>query len=118
MHCKGYSSSLSPNLLKIYSKKLNDFHISDPYELSFSELMENFDDWPMIERSDIMDYLVHGTHTYTREQMKAFRSLEAHNYYTSGWVNNRVFHKLLPEDRLIMLGEVSEIDFGYLCILC
>lgn len=108
MHCKGYLRGLSQPLLNLYTKKLNDFNVEDPYEISFSELVENIEECPQLAYEDIVNYLVFGTHTYTLQQMKAYRSLEAHNYYTSGWVNNRVFIKLLPQDRILMLGEVRK----------
>lgn len=108
MLCKGYLRGLSPSLLNLYTKKLNDFNVEDPYEISFSELVENIEEWPQLEFGDIVNYLVFGTHTFTHQQMKAYKSLEAHNYYTSGWVNNRVYIKLLSQERILMLGEVRK----------
>lgn len=43
--------------------------------------------------------------------MKSYMPLEAHNYYTNGWVNNGIFIKVLAEDTALMLGEVSKINF-------
>ncbi|KAH7981283.1 hypothetical protein HPB49_022895 [Dermacentor silvarum] len=41
---------------------------------------------PKVELSDIKDYLVHARSFITHEQLKARKSLESHNYLTSGFV--------------------------------
>ncbi|KAH9365561.1 hypothetical protein HPB48_008922 [Haemaphysalis longicornis] len=41
---------------------------------------------PKVEESDIKDYLVHATGYLTHEEFKAVKSLESHNYLTSGFV--------------------------------
>lgn len=41
---------------------------------------------PETTHVDIMNYLVLSTSYVSCQQMKAYKSLEAHNYFTSGWV--------------------------------
>ncbi len=72
MLCKGYSSGLSSHLFILYTKKLKNFNILDPYEISFSECEENVDKWPEIEHGDIVNYLVFSTHSFTHNQMKSY----------------------------------------------
>uniref|UniRef100_A0AAX7VVW2 tRNA-dihydrouridine(16/17) synthase [NAD(P)(+)]-like n=1 Tax=Astatotilapia calliptera TaxID=8154 RepID=A0AAX7VVW2_ASTCA len=53
-----------------------------------SEYTTEVKDLPTIEAVDITNYLVLQTSYYTRQQMKAFKSLEAYNFFVSGWVHN------------------------------
>ncbi|KAH8019757.1 hypothetical protein HPB51_021580 [Rhipicephalus microplus] len=46
----------------------------------------NFDLWPHVDKRDISDFLVLRTSFATRKQLKAYKSMEGHNYVTSGWV--------------------------------
>ena len=108
-HLKGYFNCLSPELSELYAKKLSDLGINDPYEMPISDFEENMEAWPEVTHGDIVNYLVFGTNTVTHQQMKAFKSLEAHNYYTSGWVNRCVYVKELQDKRILILGEVSLI---------
>ena len=42
--------------------------------------------WPLVDILDVNDYLVNTTDFITKKQMKAYKSLDAHNYLTSGFV--------------------------------
>ena len=106
-------NSLSPELFQLYTKKLTDFHINDPYEMPVSEFQGNIEDWPEVSNGDIVNYLVFGTNTVTHKQMKSFKSLEAHNYYASGCINNEVYAKKLQDDVILILGEVSEVFYNF-----
>ncbi|KAH9367070.1 hypothetical protein HPB48_000178 [Haemaphysalis longicornis] len=44
--------------------------------------------------------------SFTLEEMKAFKSTEAHNYFTSGWVKS-LSAKQLQDDKVLLLGEVN-----------
>ena len=92
---KGYFNGLSPELFELYGKKLSDLAINDPFEMLISKFEENMEEQPEVAHGDIVIYLVFGTNTVTHQQMKAFKSLEAHNYYTSSWVNSCVYVKKL-----------------------
>lgn len=58
----------------------------DPYAMNRSDFSEDESLWPRIGLVEINEYLVLSTSYLTKKQMKAHRSLEAHNYVTSGWV--------------------------------
>ncbi|CAN7976320.1 unnamed protein product [Ixodes persulcatus] len=53
---------------------------------------------------DIKDYLVHSTNFITRDQMKAYKALDAHNYLTSGWVAPPKL-KVLPDGMIVVVGK-------------
>ncbi|XP_077492150.1 uncharacterized protein LOC144103258 [Amblyomma americanum] len=54
---------------------------------------------------DIKNYLVHETSFITREQLKSYNALEAHNYLTSGWVQEPRL-KVLADSRVVIIGRV------------
>lgn len=71
--------------------------------LRTDELRFDVDLVPRVEISDIKDYLVHATSYITHEEMKGKRSLEAHNYLTSGFVQEPLFK---VDDVVIVPGKV------------
>ncbi|KAH7958069.1 hypothetical protein HPB51_027947 [Rhipicephalus microplus] len=59
-----------------------------------------------IELTDIKDYLVGGTSFATTDKLKAYKSMDAHNYVTSGWVQqHRV--KNLGYGRCVVVGYMT-----------
>ncbi|KAH9383376.1 hypothetical protein HPB48_024595 [Haemaphysalis longicornis] len=59
----------------------------DPLALRDDELTDDVWKFPSVDRADISDYLIHSTSFITREQLKSYKSLESHNYLTSGFVH-------------------------------
>ncbi|KAG0416851.1 hypothetical protein HPB47_006078 [Ixodes persulcatus] len=55
---------------------------------------------------DIINYLVLSTSYISLLRMKAYNSLEAHNYFTSGWVKS-VTAMRLSSKRIVVLSEVN-----------
>ncbi|KAH7958673.1 hypothetical protein HPB49_004137 [Dermacentor silvarum] len=77
----------------------------DPYDYDGDEAVCDVNLLPRVEFTDIKDYLVHGTSFVTREDLKAYKSMEAHNYVTSGWVQQpRV--RDLGDGRCVVVGNV------------
>ena len=75
---------------KRYREKLDlpviDKGAPDPYAVA-GELVEKFSDTlPKIEYADIYNYLVTAPSPVTKEELKAYKSLQGYNYLTSGWV--------------------------------
>ncbi|KAF3859842.1 hypothetical protein F7725_000097 [Dissostichus mawsoni] len=58
-------------------------------------------DLPAVEAMDITSYLVLHTSYYTASQMKAYKSLEAFNYFVCGWVNDLGTKEALNKCRLV-----------------
>ena len=44
--------------------------------------------WPEVEYPDIYNFLIAAPSLYTGDSLKAYKSLDAYNYYTSGWIDN------------------------------
>ena len=53
----------------------------DPYKLPAESWVDDITRWPRIEFGQVYVYLVDTPGGYTREALKAFKSLEAYNYY-------------------------------------
>ena len=63
-----------------------------------------------IEMPEIFNYLVLGTSTYTSDQLKAFRSLEAYNQCVSGWIKE--LGGCLIDGKNVVVGKV-----GHVCVI-
>ena len=72
---------------KRYREKLDRIvsNVSDPYVLSKNSAVEFF---PSIEWPDVYNYLVNTPSPYTKESLKAYKSLDAYNFGKSGWVGD------------------------------
>ena len=76
-----YGESLSGDARTRYLSKIECINV-DPYSLS----TVNPSLLPAVESTDLVNYLVLGTSSYTAEQFKAYRSLEAYNQCLNGWI--------------------------------
>ena len=80
-----YFSTLKPSEKQRYIKKVEKFSKEkfsnnvDPYECS--GWVDNLTLWPPIEFGSIYSYLIHSPGEYTKESLKAYKSLAAYNYY-------------------------------------
>ena len=54
--------------------------ICDPYKVPQENLIDDITLWPEVEFSQIYTYLVETPGQFTKEQLKAYKSLEAFNY--------------------------------------
>ena len=53
----------------------------DPYQIGSEEWKDDVTLWPPVEFGQIYTYLVETPGPFTREMMRAYKSLEAFNYY-------------------------------------
>ena len=86
-----YYKTLSEAAQRRYKEKLDKIDLDkDPYlprDASNETLLNNFD-WPNIEYPDIYNYLINTPSVYTKDTLKAYKSLDAYNYFVSGWISN------------------------------
>lgn len=78
----------------------------DPYILKKSEFSEDMIYLPAVEYPDIANYLVLHTSWATKQQMKAYKSMDAYNFFISGWVNT-LLTKQSQNDRAVVFVRVS-----------
>ena len=83
-----YASTLPEVERGRYIKKLQVVYGSedpkvlvDPYEVPDDKWVDDVSLWPPVEFGEIYTYLIDTPGQFTREKMKAYKSLEAFNYY-------------------------------------
>ena len=90
-----YVASLDYTAKKRYLEKLkidgSHESLKDPYLISESQWTEDMRKWPEIHYGDLYSYLINTKGIYTKENLKAFRSLEAYNYFFNGYVRKVLF---------------------------
>ena len=75
-----YCESLALEERKSYDEKLKLIDNIDPYKVSNFSYSDSMELWPEIEFPDIANYLLFSTTSYTKEQLKAYKSLDACTY--------------------------------------
>ncbi|KAH6945978.1 hypothetical protein HPB50_010981 [Hyalomma asiaticum] len=102
-----YSDLTGPERLR-YAEKVEMCDRIDPFTLRpGTDTSSDVNVFPGICYEDIANYLVFSANYLTLEEMKAFKSTEAHNYFTSGWVKG-LSAKQLQDDKVLLLGEGEE----------
>lgn len=109
-----YCTALDPVSKQRYIDLINKYVGRDPYLIKRNEFSTEFADLPRIEAVDITNYLVLQTSFYTKQQMKAYKSLEAYNFFVSGWVHNLGIIRLRDDFRLVF-ARVSLYLYGFVC---
>ncbi|XP_037505679.1 uncharacterized protein LOC119382008 [Rhipicephalus sanguineus] len=103
----GYFSQLIGSARVRYKEKIELCENVDPYTLRLgTDTSADASLLPSVAHGDIVTYLVFSTSFVTLDQMKAYKALESHNYFTSGWVKS-LSAKRLGEDKVLLLGEVN-----------
>ena len=91
----------------------------DPYMLKESECSEDLADYPSVEYPDIINYLVLQTSWITRQQMKAYKSMDAYNFFVSGWVNTIFTKPVAGTDKVVVTVRVNHSqrarEFTFIC---
>ena len=95
-----YFYKLEPNVKATYVEKISLCDGIDPYTMNKNSFSTDFRELPNLEFPDISNYLVVQTSFYTRQQMKAFKSLEAYNFFVCGWVHGTGIKKLKDGNRM------------------
>lgn len=80
----------------------------DPYTLRIGkDAIADAELLPSTTYPDIYNYLVLATNYATQEEMRAYKSLDAHNFFTSGFVKGLAATQL-PSKRVVVLSEVRK----------
>ena len=56
-------------------------NFTDPYQIPPEEWVDDPKKWPPVEFGQIYAYLIESPGLFTKEKLKAYKSLEAYNYY-------------------------------------
>ncbi|XP_068743560.1 uncharacterized protein [Montipora capricornis] len=79
----------------------------DPYVLKKSDCSDELASFPSVGYPDIVNYLVLQTSWITGEQMKAYKSMEAYNFFVSGWVNTILTKSVAGTDKTVVTARVN-----------
>ena len=82
----------------------------DPYALRKSDFFENIELLPNVQYPDIVNYLVLQTSRATKTQMKAYKSMDAYNFFVSGWVNTLCLRSV-DTDKVLVFARVGNVTF-------
>ncbi|XP_049267436.1 uncharacterized protein LOC125756588 [Rhipicephalus sanguineus] len=105
--CPSYFAELVGPTRARYEAKVSMCDGVDPYTLcAGTDTTTDVEVLPVTTHADIVNYLVLSTNHVSLTEMKAYKSLEAHNYFTSGRVSG-VTAMRLPSKRVIVLSEVA-----------
>ena len=94
-----YLKSLEPNDTQCYVKKFTlttGECFPNQYTLVAEEWEENINKFPDITWRDVTEYLIETSSLYTKESMKAYKSLEAFDYVVCGHVQQCFYQCFYP----------------------
>ncbi|KAG0440205.1 hypothetical protein HPB47_016374 [Ixodes persulcatus] len=101
-----YGASLRAFARSRYVEKVRLSGGTDPLLFDDDDTVMEHDLYSKVQDIDIKDYLVGKTSFITREQFKAHKALEAHNYVTSRWVQPPRL-KVLPNGDVVVIGKAD-----------
>lgn len=102
---KDYKEKLIGQDRDRYEKKIQFLDGLDPCEVDVRSLSQDHLNFPDVRHGDIHQYLVNTTNAYSMEQTKAYKSEEAHNFFTNGWVQEVAIVNL-AENKILVFGKV------------
>ena len=105
-----YQSVLDPETKKRYKEKLafDSEELPDPYAVPDEKWVDDITKWLSVEYGDIYNNLIDSRGCYTKESLKAFKSLEAYNYFVSGHVRTVYLYEPLEQSKYaILMAEVN-----------
>ena len=105
MNYSKYYEELDSQAQKRYIEKLSIASLLfDPYLSKDFVSESNQELWPEIEYPDIYNYLINTTSSYTKEQLKAYKSMDGYNFFVQGWVGK--VEVLVQEEVIVIKGNV------------
>lgn len=109
-----YRDKLDPVEKSRYMDKIRFINDQDPldFEVIKTWTRQCEELLPAISYFDIVNYLVYGTSTYTQEQFKCYKGLEAYNQFVCGWVSDRAVYQCADKKHVVVSAKVNHIRQG------
>lgn len=84
-----YYYALDENARKRYKENLQKLgEATNPYLKWQTGTTIEWQLWPEVEYPNIYNFLIATPSLFTSDSLKAYKSLDAYNYYISGWIDN------------------------------
>jgi len=77
--------------------------VPDPFSLAEDKWVDDVRRWPQVEFGDIYTYLIETKGEYTKESLKAYKSLEAFNFFHSGYVRTVFYYECSHSSKVAVL---------------
>ena len=71
---------------------IEDVTLPDPYGIAEELWIDDMSIWPDLQYGDVYNYLIESKGQFTKENLRAFKSLEAFNYFYNGHVRTVFCH--------------------------
>ena len=100
-----YSATPSKEDFVTYQEKLtlaSGEQLTDPYLLK-DKWSDDIPSLPEIKWWDVTEYLLDTSSTYTKESIKAYKSLEAYDYFVYGHGQNCYYHEISSESKFCFI---------------
>ena len=104
-----YFYSLDYTARKRYLEKLkvDGETLPDPYGITEDLWLDEVTKWPSVEFGDLYTYLIDTKGPFTKEKLKAYKSLEAYSYFHDGYVRTVYYYGSSSSRFVILRAEVN-----------
>ena len=72
--------------------KIDDETLPDPYGIAGDSWLDDVTKWPSLEFGDVYSYLIDTNGPFTKEKLKAYKSIKAYNYFHNGYVHTVYYY--------------------------
>ena len=102
-----YFESLYNNAGRRYKEKIEVIGGKDPYTLERDAFSSEIEDFPAVRYPDIVHYLIFAPSPMRKNELKNFKSLDAHNHFVCEWVREVKVHSIPGKKISVILGRVG-----------
>lgn len=104
-----YLSSLDYSTRTRYLEKLkiNGETLPDPYSITEDQWLDDVSKWPTLEFGDLYTYLIDSVGNFTKDKLRAYKSLEAYNYFYNGYVRTVFYYRRESSKFAILSAKVN-----------
>ncbi len=110
-----YANALESEDRDLYFTKLrlkNGEQLPDLYSLS-DGWSDDISMLPDVSWRDVTEYLIDSPSLFTKEAMKAYKSLEAYDYFMCGHVQDCVYHNILEDSQFCFIKSQVRSRFAF-----
>lgn len=109
MPTSDYFNSLDYEAQKRYIAKLTvcEEDLPDLYGIPDGMRLDDTTKWPSLEFGDLYMYLIESKGSYMKENLRAYKSLEAYNYFYNGYVRTVYYYGVSSSKFCILKAKVN-----------